>query len=149
MKRAAIIPAGASGNNEGVCSLHLYGDPMGNFFKGILQCAGLIYLLFGGSTVTLASEGSDIYKKACAVCHTIGIPGTPDAPKLRTRTDPRFGEDWNRRLFAGREALLRSVLDGKGGMPPKGGDASLSDAQVEAALDYMLLQIENPPVISQ
>ena len=74
----------------------------------------------------------------------MGIPGTPNAPKLRARTDPRFGEDWNRRLFAGREALLRSVLNGKGEMPPKGGDASLSDAQVEVALDYMLLQVASP-----
>ena len=104
----------------------------------------LIFCLAGWGGAALASEGSNTYKKACAVCHAVGVPGIPDAPKLRSRTDPEFGENWNRRLFAGREAMLRAVLNGKGAMPPKGGDASLSDVQAEAALDYMLSQMEDP-----
>ncbi|MDO8414192.1 MAG: c-type cytochrome [Gallionellaceae bacterium] len=114
-----------------------------NFLRGILKGLAAFYLA-GLSMTAHADEGSDIYKKACAVCHAAGVPGIPDAPKLSTRTDPGFGENWNRRLFAGREALLRSVLDGKGAMPPKGGDASLSDRQTEAALDYMLMQMDKP-----
>lgn len=76
-----------------------------------------------------ASEGRNIYKQTCAVCHSVNVPG---APRLGNNAD------WKNRLLAGRQSLLRSVLNGHGAMPPKGGDASLSDAQAEAALDYML-----------
>lgn len=102
-----------------------------------------LLLLFGYGEGVFAEEGSEIYKRSCAVCHADGVLGMPDAPKLGARNDPKFSADWYRRLFAGREALLNSVLIGKGAMPPKGGDASLSDVQAEAALDYMLLQIES------
>ena len=103
----------------------------------------LAAMLSGWCALALADEGAEIYKRSCAVCHADGVPGTPDAPKLGSRYEPKFAAEWYRRLFAGREALLRSVLGGKGAMPPKGGDASLSDRQIEAALDYMLQQIED------
>lgn len=112
---------------------------------GSLQKWIMVFLLAGWGAVALADEGSEIYKRSCAVCHADGVAGTPDAPKLGSRNDPKFAADWYRRLFAGREALLHSVLSGKGAMPPKGGDASLSDNQAEVALDYMLTQIEGPP----
>ena len=35
---------------------------------------------------------------------------------------------------------MQSVLKGKGAMPPKGGIASLSDAQVRAAVEFMVSQ---------
>jgi len=38
------------------------------------------------------------------------------------------------------DALAQSVLKGKGAMPPKGGNASLSDAEVRAAADFMVSQ---------
>jgi cytochrome c5 len=42
--------------------------------------------------------------------------------------------------------LVNSVLRGKDGMPPKGGNASISDAEAIAALDYIVgrvLEVEN------
>jgi cytochrome c5 len=53
---------------------------------------------------------------------------------------PRVGSlaEWEVRLATGRPNLLNSVLRGKGGMPPKGGNASISDAQATAALDYIV-----------
>ena len=38
------------------------------------------------------------------------------------------------------DALTQSVLKGKGAMPPKGGNASLSDADVHAAVEFMVSQ---------
>jgi cytochrome c5 len=38
------------------------------------------------------------------------------------------------------ETLMQSALKGKNAMPPKGGNASLSDAQVHAAVEYMVNQ---------
>lgn len=111
-------------------------------FRGVVWL--LMLMLVGWVNAAEASEGGEIYKQSCAVCHADGVPGPPEAPKVGSRDNPKFAADWYRRLFAGREALLRSVLNGKGAMPPKGGDASLSDTQAEAALDYMLSQIENP-----
>ena len=104
------------------------------FFK---QMSGwlLVCWTFGWPVAGLADEGSDIYRQTCAVCHAVGVPGVPGAPKLGARAD------WNSRLATGRTSLLHSVLRGKGAMPPKGGNASLSDAQAKAALDYMLSKI--------
>ena len=95
--------------------------------------------LFGWPATALASEGSDIYKQTCAICHSAGMPG---APRLGNRAD------WQPRLLAGRPALLHSVLNGHKAMPPKGGNASLSDAQAEAALDYMLSKVA-PPIFTE
>jgi cytochrome c5 len=36
------------------------------------------------------------------------------------------------------EALYTSSLKGKGAMPPKGGQTALADADVKAAVDYMV-----------
>ena len=44
---------------------------------------------------------------------------------------------WAPRLKTGIDALYASALKGKAAMPPKGGNASLPDADVKAAVDYM------------
>ena len=82
-----------------------------------------------------ADEGSDVYRQNCAVCHATGVHEVPEAPRLGVHID------WSSRLNTGRTGMLRSVLRGKGAMPPKGGNASLSDEQAEAALDYMLSRV--------
>jgi cytochrome c5 len=41
-------------------------------------------------------------------------------------------------LAQGKPALYNSALKGKGAMPAKGGNATLSDDAVKAAVDYML-----------
>lgn len=76
-----------------------------------------------------AGDGHVIYRQVCAACHATGVAG---APRLGDR------EAWGIRLRAGRAAMVTSVLRGKGQMPPKGGNVSLSDEDVKAALDYML-----------
>lgn len=95
----------------------------------------LLFWMLGCSASGYADEGGDIYRQTCAVCHAVGVSSAPTIPKLGS-------PNWNKLLSAGRPGLLQSVLRGKGAMPPKGGNASLSDAQAEAALDYMLSKIE-------
>nr|MCU0958124.1 c-type cytochrome [Hydrogenophaga sp.] len=41
-------------------------------------------------------------------------------------------------LGLGLEGLTASVIKGKGAMPPKGGAANASDAEIQAAVQYML-----------
>ena len=96
----------------------------------------LVYCMFVLPTTGFADEGSDVYRQTCAICHATGVPGIPGVPKLGAQMA------WSGRLAAGRPAMLHSVLRGKGAMPPKGGNASLSDAQASAALDYMLSKID-------
>jgi cytochrome c5 len=73
-----------------------------------------------------ADDGREIYQRACAICHT-ALP-----PKLGDK------RDWEARLKQGPDALVGAVIKGKGTMPPRGGQAKLSDAEIKAAVDYML-----------
>ena len=74
-------------------------------------------------------DGKKTYDTACMACHATGAAG---APKLGDKAA------WAPRIKTGTEALYASVLKGKGAMPPKGGNAALSDADVKAAADYMV-----------
>lgn len=76
-----------------------------------------------------AYSGEEVYAQSCAMCHALGTGGAPR---------PGVAEEWRGRLGPGRADLLRSVLRGKGGMPPKGGNASLTVGEAYAALDFML-----------
>ncbi len=76
-----------------------------------------------------AVDGAAVYQQACFACHATGAAG---APKLGDKAA------WAPRLASGRDALLHSALNGKGAMPPKGGRADLSDAQISAAVDHLM-----------
>lgn len=74
-------------------------------------------------------NGREVYVRSCAMCHSSGTAGAPR---------PGRDEDWAERAKKGPAELMVSVLRGKGGMPPKGGNASLTRAEAYLALDYML-----------
>ena len=76
-----------------------------------------------------AGSGRSTYEAVCHVCHTAGIAG---APKLGDKAA------WAPRIKQGVAALHASAIKGKGAMPPKGGNPALSDADVSAAVDYMV-----------
>jgi cytochrome c5 len=42
----------------------------------------------------------------------------------------------------GKEALYKSAIGGKGAMPPKGGAADLSDAEIKGAVDHILGKVK-------
>jgi cytochrome c5 len=76
-------------------------------------------------------SGAEIVTKVCSACHGTGVLG---APKIGDK-----GE-WSRRKAAGMAALVASSIKGKNQMPPKGGDPSLSDDEVKAAVSEILKQ---------
>lgn len=82
-------------------------------------------------TTADAGKGRTVYQSACAACHSTGVAG---APKLGD------GAAWTPRINAGMAALQTNALKGKGAMPPKGGNASLADADVRAAVAYIVAQ---------
>ena len=75
-----------------------------------------------------ANKGKTVYETSCAACHATGIAGAP-------KTGDKAA--WAPRLKTGMDALYAASLKGKGAMPPKGGNASLADADVKAAVDYL------------
>jgi cytochrome c5 len=78
-----------------------------------------------------AHAGKATYDTTCSVCHAAGLAGAPKAGDKAA---------WSARLKAakGKAGLYASSLKGKGAMPAKGGNASLSDDAVKAAVDYLL-----------
>jgi cytochrome c5 len=78
-----------------------------------------------------ATDGKAVYDKTCVACHAQSVAGSP---KLGDKAA------WAPRLQQGMDALAQSVLKGKGAMPPKGGNAALSDAEVRAAVEFMASQ---------
>ena len=76
-------------------------------------------------------SGDAIVEKNCQVCHSIGLA---NAPKL----DAGAKADWEARLAGGYDAIVTSAIKGKGGMPPRGGDATLTDDEISAAIMQML-----------
>ena len=75
-----------------------------------------------------AGAGEALYKQSCFACHGAGVAG---APKLGDKAA------WAPRIPAGLDALTASAIKGKNAMPPKGGSAA-SDADVHAAVEYMV-----------
>ena len=79
-----------------------------------------------------AGGGEALYKQACVACHAAGVAGAP-----------KFGDKaaWAPRVAGGVDALTASVIKGKGAMPPKGGSAA-SDAEIKAAVEFMLAAVK-------
>lgn len=78
-------------------------------------------------------SGDAVYGAACAACHNAGVLGAPvlgDAGQ------------WSARLEKGTDTLYSNAIGGIGSMPAKGGNASLSDEEVQAAVDHMIAAVQ-------
>jgi len=89
-----------------------------------------------GPAVASADTGKKAYDTACIACHGAGIAG---APKLGDKAA------WSARLGQGASVLYDHAIKGfqgkAGVMPPKGGSV-LPDADVKAAVDYMVAAVK-------
>jgi cytochrome c5 len=76
--------------------------------------------------------GRAVWMGTCEACHGSDLS---NAPAVTDRAA------WAPRVAKGRAALYRSALggfNGPSGMPARGGNPSLSDDEVRAAVDYMV-----------
>jgi len=85
---------------------------------------------------TPVRSGQQVYQASCVACHGAGIAG---APKLGDKGQ------WAKRMAKGLDTLYTSAVSGVKGssgamMPAKGGNPALSNAEVKAAVDYMVAQ---------
>lgn len=78
-----------------------------------------------------AYSGDEVVTKVCAACHDAGVL---DAPKTGDKAA------WAARKGAagGLDGLVKQAIVGVKQMPPRGGDADLSDEEVKAAVEVML-----------
>jgi cytochrome c5 len=78
-------------------------------------------------------DGQQVYQTTCVACHGAGIAGSP---KLGDKGQ------WAKRIAKGLDTLYASAVNGVQGsagvMPAKGGNPALSNAEVRAAVDYMV-----------
>lgn len=82
----------------------------------------------GAVTPAAARSYDQIVQTQCAKCHQDGKDG---APRIGDRAA------WIPRLKKGLDALVASAVHGHGGMPPRGGEADLSDGQIRGAIVAM------------
>ena len=81
------------------------------------------------ASASSSAEGKAVFDQTCHVCHATGLAGSP-----------KFGDKaaWAPRIAQGMDTLYNAALHGLRAMPPKGGNPALTDAQVKAAVDYMV-----------
>jgi cytochrome c5 len=77
--------------------------------------------------------GEQIVAQACAMCHGTGM-----------MSSPKLGNagDWAPRIEKGVDTLYSNAINGLNMMPARGGNPSLSDDDIKAAVDHMLSQVQ-------
>ena len=98
--------------------------------KSIIAAAvGAVFMISGQAAM---ADGKATYDGACFACHSTGAAGSP-----------KFGDKavWAPRIAKGMDLLTKHAIEGfkgdTGFMPAKGGRSDLSDADVQAAVEYM------------
>jgi cytochrome c5 len=87
------------------------------------------------TTPVAERTGEQVVTAQCVKCHEAGVGG---APKIGDRPA------WLPRFKHGLEPLVASAINGHGGMPPRGGLASLTDREIRNAIVYMF----NPATVA-
>lgn len=81
-------------------------------------------------------SGDQVVQERCQECHVTGKNG---APKLGEMAD------WKPRLKNGVDPLVKSAISGHNAMPARGGLANLSDAEMKAAVEFMVSRAGSVP----
>ncbi|MFY1913634.1 c-type cytochrome [Achromobacter xylosoxidans] len=94
--------------------------------KRIAPVAG--FALVDANAPKVFKTGEQVFQAVCTACHTAGVAGAP-----------KVGDNaaWAPFIKSGFDAMMNVALHGKGGMPAKGGNPTLSDFEVARAVVYM------------
>lgn len=74
-------------------------------------------------------SGDAVYQATCVACHAAGVAG---APKFADKSA------WKPRIAQGSAALLQHAMQGLNAMPARGTCTSCSDAEIKAAVEYIV-----------
>ncbi len=77
------------------------------------------------------AQGKKVYQNVCSMCHATGAAGAPK---------PGDHAAWDARIAQGFPTLYDHAINGIRAMPARGGNASLSDADVASAVGYMFTE---------
>ena len=94
----------------------------------LLSALGLAILPQATRAQAAERSGEQVVKGQCVKCHEKGVGG---APKVGDRNA------WATRMKQGMDALVASAIRGHGGMPARGGQANLTDAEIRSAVIFM------------
>jgi len=76
-------------------------------------------------------DGAAVYDGLCKTCHAAAVAGAPiPGSELMAAREAERGLD----------GMVQNALNGLNAMPPRGGNPSLTDAQIQAAVEFMLQQ---------
>ena len=81
------------------------------------------------AAVAVQLSGKQVYEKVCTACHAAGVMG---APKVGDKAQ------WEPRFAQGLDTLVNHAVNGIRGMPAKGGNPALTEANLKDAIVYML-----------
>jgi nitrite reductase (NO-forming) len=93
-------------------------------FGIFLSTASTLLLAFAGTAH--AADGKAVYDQSCGACHNSMSPKVGDKAA------------WAKLIQKGVPALVDSTIKGEGVMPPRGGHPTLSDADITAAVEYLV-----------
>lgn len=117
----------ASAQNDAAIAARI--KPVGE----VSVAGGVMNALIPAANAAGPDAGKATFESTCIACHGAGVAGAP-----------KFGDKaaWAHRIAKGIPTLEQHALHGfqgsTGFMPAKGGNASLSDADVKAAVNYMV-----------
>jgi len=74
-------------------------------------------------------DGEAVYGGLCKTCHEAGVAGAPitASEQFTARLDEK-----------GLDMLVANAINGLNAMPPRGGNPTLTDEQIRAAVEFML-----------
>ncbi len=90
-----------------------------------LLCGYVVAVAFATAGGVQAADGKAVYTSNCAMCHD------NLAPKIGDKAA------WAPLIMQGDQAMIASVIKGKGAMQPRAGKPTLSDANIGAAVEYI------------
>ena len=85
----------------------------------------------GDAVAAEPQSGEQVYNSSCMACHATGAAGAPKTGDAAA---------WAPRIANGKDKLLSNAINGLNAMPPKGLCMACSDAELQAAIEYMVSQ---------
>jgi len=106
-------------------------QPVGRVEFGSGGDSGGTQTAAAGAAPKAPKSGEDVFKSTCAACHQTGVAGAP-----------KVGDSaaWAPLLKEGLDHMTKTAIAGVKAMPPRGGNAELSDLEVVRAIVHMANQ---------